>query len=97
MTNKHTIAHKFILHEALVRTIAVLTQFCSGLQTSLNFLKILRQILDTFRPLIVYEKAQNVSGIIISCLSFPTVMSARREAVGSVLRKYLGDSSELAE
>ena len=96
MTNKHTIAHKFILHEALVRTIAVLTQFCSGLRTSLNFLKILRQILDTFRPLIVYEKVQMYLAS-SSRLSFPTVMSARREAVGSVLRKYLGDSSELAE
>ena len=96
MTNKHAIAHEFILHEALVRRIAVLTQFCSGLQ-SLNFLEVMRQIPDTFRPLFVYEEAQNASEIVISCLSFPTVMSTRQEAVGSLLRKYLRDSSELGE
>lgn len=96
MKNKHAIAHEFMLHEALVRRIAVLTQFCSGLQ-SLNFLEVVRQIPDTFRPLFVYEEAQNVSDIVISCLSFPAVMSAGQEAVGSLLRKYLKDTSELGE
>ena len=96
MTNKHAIAHEFIYHEALVRRIAVFTQFCSGLQ-ALNFLEAMRQIPDTFRPLFVYEEVHNVSDIVIGCLSFPTVMSARQEAVGSFLMKYLRDSSELGE
>lgn len=96
MTNKHTIAHEFMFHEALVRRIAVFTQLCSGLQ-ALNFLEVMHQIPDTFRPLFVYEEAQNVSDIVISCLSFPTVMSARQEAVASLLRKYLKNSSELGE
>ena len=96
MTNKHIIAHESILHEALVCRIAVFAQFCSGLQ-ALNFLEVIRQIPDTFRPLFVYEEARNISDIVISCLSFPNGMSARQEAVGSLLRKYLSSSSELGE
>ena len=59
-------SYEFILHdEALVRSIAVIAQFCSGLQ-ALNFLEVICQTPDTFRSLFVYKEARNISDIMIS-------------------------------
>lgn len=96
MANRHAIAHEFILHEAIVRLVAVLSQLCSGLQ-SLNFLDVVRRIPETFRPLFVYDEAPDISGIIISCLSFPSNMSTSEEAVGSLLKSYLRGRSQAGE
>ena len=82
-----------MLHEAIVRRVAVLSQLCSGLQ-SVNFLDTLRRPPDTFKPLFVYDKGQDTSDVIISGLMFPSSLTAREEVVRDLFVQYLKERSE---
>ena len=82
-----------MLHEAIVRRVAVLSQLCSGLQ-AMNFLDTLRRLPDTFKPLFVYDKAQHTSDVIVSGLVFPSSLTAREEVVRDLFVQYLRERSE---
>ena len=75
-----------------------MSHLCAGLQ-SLNFLDIMRQIPDTFRPLFVYgeSEASDLSSTIVSCLLFPANMSRREAAIVSLLKNYLRERSHSGE
>ena len=92
--NKHIIAQEFIIHEATLKSQAVLGQLMDGLK-SLGVLEVMQKISSTFGPLFIHQNQTLDAPTLMSTLSVPTHLSPEKEAGIEMLHKFIMETSEL--